>query len=312
YVEEGDPNGVPLVLLHGFPDMWYGWRYQIRALAKEGYRVIAMDNLGYGGSDQPKCPIDNPEPYTQKSHSEYMADLLDQLGIKKAVFIGHDWGALLVWRLGHFLPDRCLAVVGIGIPYHAPTDQPVDFAVISALFPHLKYIAVFQTEEPETWFGGDPHEQALAIINTAYATRPGTNVEETQYYIDQFSRTTFHGAYNYYRAMKLNSVSDLQFVGKPLTVPALHVIAEKDPIVPADYIAMISTDMIQDLKQAYIPEGNHNVHSENPEELNKILIEYLDDLVKKRANDIKDNRISNGHGVGTMKEKQDQVEGHAP
>ncbi|KAG0252193.1 hypothetical protein BG011_007138, partial [Mortierella polycephala] len=84
YVEEGDPNGETLVLIHGFPDLWYGWRYQIRHLAKQGYRVIAVDNLGYGETDCPKCVGHDVLPYSSKNLAKNMTELLDHLKVEKA------------------------------------------------------------------------------------------------------------------------------------------------------------------------------------------------------------------------------------
>ncbi|KAI1302698.1 Bifunctional epoxide hydrolase 2 [Mortierella claussenii] len=325
YVEEGDPNGVPLIFLHGFPDLWYGWRYQIRALAKEGYRVIALDALGSGDSDHPRCPVENVEPYHSKNIADNMIDLLDQLNIPKAVFIGHDWGGILIWQIGQFHPDRCLSIVryvdisagvhpysrtinsfsdqalncadnhdfscmprhesahSVGIPYSPPRTEKVDYEQLSKRFPQLQYFTVFQTEKPDHWFEGDPHKHALAIVNAVYAKKPGTNVEEAQYYIDQFTRTSYHGAFNYYRAIPANFKNNLPYVGKPFTVPALQVIVEQDVVVTAEYVAMCPIDQIQHLEQVRISEGGHNIHTENPEALNRVLIEHLNKTYKKNA-----------------------------
>ncbi|KAF9584000.1 hypothetical protein BGW38_007909 [Lunasporangiospora selenospora] len=79
YVEEGDPKGEPLLLVHGFPDIWYGWRYQIGYLAKLGYRVIAIDCLGYGQSDSPQ----DLQLYGMKSLCKQIVCILDELQIPK-------------------------------------------------------------------------------------------------------------------------------------------------------------------------------------------------------------------------------------
>ncbi|KAI1311916.1 Bifunctional epoxide hydrolase 2 [Mortierella claussenii] len=209
YVEEGDPNGIPLILLHGFPDLWYGWRNQIRHLEKQGgYHIFAFDLLGYGDSDQPRCTLDKLDPYHSKNLVANMIDFLDQSNIEKAVFIGHDW-------------------------------------------------------------------QALAYFNGSYALKPGTNVEEKEYYIKQFTRTSFHGGYNYYRAPAHNHAYDKQFIGKRYTVPSLLATIEKDPMITPSYVAVFPTDIFESLEVVNIPEGGHNVLTENPEAVNKILAEYL-------------------------------------
>ncbi|KAF9111891.1 Bifunctional epoxide hydrolase 2, partial [Mortierella sp. AM989] len=106
YVEEGNLDGTPIILIHGFPDMWYGWRYQIRHLAKQGYRVIAIDNLGTGETDHPRCENGDYSIYSAKNLAANIVGLMDELKIQKAVIVGHDWGALIAGKIGLDFPDR--------------------------------------------------------------------------------------------------------------------------------------------------------------------------------------------------------------
>ncbi|KAI1308016.1 hypothetical protein EDD11_004352 [Mortierella claussenii] len=280
YVEEGNPDGLPLVLVHGFPDLWYGWRYQIRHLAKEGYRVIAIDNLGTGETDQPQCDFtakyENLEPYTAKNITSNLIDLLDQLNIEKAVFIGHDWGGSIVWKVGLHFPERCHAIVSICIPFAQPSGRAVQMEEILPYFPHFKYYVAYKDGKQETeWFDGDAHTQAVAFFNTLYGTRPGTNVEEKQYYIDQFSRSTFHGSLNFYRVDFLNLKDELQYVGKTYKAPVLQLNVEGDTILVPQMMALYNNDWIEDFEKIHVYEGGHNVMTENPDGINKILSEFL-------------------------------------
>ena len=107
-------SGRPVVLLHGFPDSWRLWRYQIRVLAAAGYRVIAPDLRGFGRSSRPSDVAD----YRMNVLVGDITGLLDSTGVDRAAVVGHDWGAVLAWRLAGSLPQRVdrLVVVSVGHP----------------------------------------------------------------------------------------------------------------------------------------------------------------------------------------------------
>ncbi len=94
-VQAGPQSGVPVVLLHGFPEFWYGWRKQIPALVEAGCRVIVPDQRGYNLSDKPKG-VKNYDVFTLV---EDIIGLIDALGYEKVNLVGHDWGAVVAWTL---------------------------------------------------------------------------------------------------------------------------------------------------------------------------------------------------------------------
>ena len=106
-------SGPAVVLLHGFPGLAYTWRHQIPALAAAGYRIIAPDLRGYGRSDAPEAV----EAYDIASLTGDMVNLLDALGIEKAVFMGHDWGGLLAWQMALLHRVRVAGVIGVNTPF---------------------------------------------------------------------------------------------------------------------------------------------------------------------------------------------------
>ncbi|KAG0314082.1 Bifunctional epoxide hydrolase 2 [Dissophora globulifera] len=284
-VDEGDPNGEPLILIHGFPDLWYGFRYQIRHFAKQGFRVLAIDNLGAGESDHPWCNEDNYDIYRVKNTATNFIGILDQLNISKAVFIGHDWGASVAWKIGLYFPERCRAVVSIGTPPQEPQRLFPHPDIIAEKFPQLPFMAEFQTREPETWFDGNAKTVAVALHNIMYASSVGTSAEEKQYYIDQYSRTSLHGSLNHFRATYLNWEDELPYVGQPYLIPSLMIVLESDPILTPAFVASYSTDSIKNLEQVVIKTGGHNVHSDNPEDLNRVLDTYLAKVLGKKRNE---------------------------
>src|SRR5262249_5713413 len=106
-------QGRPVIMVHGFPGLWYSWRHQLPAVAAAGYHAIAVDQRGYGRSDRPTDPAVYDADYVLNA----MLGLLDALGEKKAVWAGHDFGAQLVWNLAVRAPDRVAGVIGMSCPY---------------------------------------------------------------------------------------------------------------------------------------------------------------------------------------------------
>ena len=113
-------KGPLIVLVHGWPESWYSWRHQIPPLAAAGYRVAAIDVRGYGGSDKPE-PI---EAYSIKEMCTDIVGLIDGLGEKEAILIGHDWGAPIVWNTSLFFPDKVRAVAGLSVPHTGRGPAP--------------------------------------------------------------------------------------------------------------------------------------------------------------------------------------------
>jgi pimeloyl-ACP methyl ester carboxylesterase len=106
-------TGPLVVMVHGFPGIWYAWRHQLKALAEAGWHAVAVDQRGYGRTDRPT----DPKVYDADYVANDMLGLLDALGEKKAIFIGHDFGAQLVFNLAVRHPDRLHAVIGMACPY---------------------------------------------------------------------------------------------------------------------------------------------------------------------------------------------------
>ncbi|KAK0206880.1 Alpha/Beta hydrolase protein [Desarmillaria ectypa] len=96
-----------LLCIHGFPDLWYGWRYQVKPWVQIGFRVVVPTMLGYGDTDKPADPAE----YTTKKLCADLIALLDVLGIERAVVIGHDWGSYVASRMALWHPSRLLALV---------------------------------------------------------------------------------------------------------------------------------------------------------------------------------------------------------
>ena len=106
--EAGDPGARTIVLCHGFPELAHSWRHQIPALAEAGYHVLAPNQRGYGHSSAPA----KIEEYGIRHLTNDLVALLDVYAKDDAVFVGHDWGSMIVWEMARLHPDRVGAVVG--------------------------------------------------------------------------------------------------------------------------------------------------------------------------------------------------------
>ena len=111
-IEAGERGAPVVVLAHGFPELAYSWRHQIPVLAEAGYHVLAPDQRGYGGSSRPEAV----EDYDIHALTGDLVGLLDDVGAQQAVFIGHDWGAMVVWHTALLHPGRVRAAAGLSVP----------------------------------------------------------------------------------------------------------------------------------------------------------------------------------------------------
>ncbi|GJJ70152.1 soluble epoxide hydrolase / lipid-phosphate phosphatase [Entomortierella parvispora] len=279
YVDEGNPKHETLVLVHGFPDTWFGWRKQIPFLVQKGYRVIVVDCLGYGETVQPRCIGNDVHPYRAKRIASDFIALLDHLHVPKAVFIGHDWGAALVWTTGHWFPERCNSVISIGNPYMFPEKVFLSTESLMAINPNMFYVALFESAAPEYWFEGNTRTLAEVTYESMFPdANHGTSDAEREYYITSFAQTSFHGGYNYYRSRLLNHEDELSLVGQKYTVPSMLLMIKDDPVLTLSWCEAFNDkdkDMFVDLEIQYIETGGHRSLTENAKEVNEHLAAYL-------------------------------------
>src|SRR5215467_12985979 len=109
--EEG--RGPLVLLLHGWPESWYSWRHQLPALAAAGYHAVAPDMRGFGGSDKPAAVAE----YDIQHVTADVVGIIDALGEKTAVVVGHDWGAIVAWQCLLLHPSRFSGLVAMSVPY---------------------------------------------------------------------------------------------------------------------------------------------------------------------------------------------------
>ena len=115
WIEAGPADGPLMVFIHGWPELGLVWRAQIEHFAAEGWRCVAPDMRGYGGSSVP----DSISAYAVRDLAADMAELHDALGASSAIWVGHDWGSAVAWSMASHHAERCRGVVNLCIPYLA-------------------------------------------------------------------------------------------------------------------------------------------------------------------------------------------------
>ncbi|ORY06580.1 alpha/beta-hydrolase [Basidiobolus meristosporus CBS 931.73] len=300
YVDEGPKDGPVVVLLHGFPDLWYGWRHQIKFLADRGYRVICPDLRGYGETDSPHCPPNDIRMYTTKNVSNDIVEILDKNSIDKVVVIGHDWGGHLAWRVALHHPERLLGVGSLCTPYVVPTGQAKSLEEVAKGNSRFAYQLEFIKPETEKYFDENAE---LVLRSFFYRNRPEDDVigflqlvnlipkflplpqpkpanfvsePEIRYYIDQYNKRGFHGALNWYRNIRANWENEVS-LPKNITIPSLMVTVGHDPVLhPSAADGM--EEYISNLTRRHIEDSAHWVLVEQPHLSNKHISEFLESL----------------------------------
>jgi pimeloyl-ACP methyl ester carboxylesterase len=273
-------DGPVVVLCHGFPELGYSWRHQLPALAEAGYRAVAPDMRGYGQSSIPA----DVEAYDIPTVCGDMLGLLDALGEQRAVFVGHDWGAVVVWQLALAHPERVAAVVGMSVPFIPRSQVPPVGQLRKALGEDF-YIVWFQ--QPGV---ADPalSRDVRRTLTTRKVWTPQWSQEDEQpalppwlteedlrIYVDAFERTGFTGGLNYYRNLDRTWQLTADLAGRRVEPPALFLTGSRDPVgrfMPAE----LMDGWVTDLREKIVIEGaGHWVQQERPGEVNTALLSFL-------------------------------------
>ncbi|TVU22433.1 hypothetical protein EJB05_32127 [Eragrostis curvula] len=222
HVAEAGPEGGAVVLLvHGFPDLWYGWRHQMAALAARGYRAVAPDLRGYGDSAAPP----DASSYTTFHVVGDLVALIADLGQPQVFVVGHDWGAMVAWQLCLLRPDLVRALVNLSVAYHPRRPEGSPLQAIKAACGEDHYMCFFQKPGvAEAVFAKTDLKYVFKKIFGMRKPAPliiakdksffdsidsdGTcpawlSEEDVSYYSDKFAKTGFTGGLNYYRCMNL-------------------------------------------------------------------------------------------------------------
>jgi len=289
-------DGPPVILLHGFPELAFSWRHQLSALANSGYRAIAPDQRGYGLTDAPP----NVEDY---SADELIADvlgLLDALELKSATFVGHDWGALILWYMAMLAPERIERLIILNIPHSPrPPIDPIeifrqrlgdDFYIVNfqesgeadrtfAANPaHLFDMMMRRNQITRSQFDQLPPEmKSLSLLRLMEREEPSGDPlltdEERDYFANAFAKSGFTGPINWYRNWTRNW-ERLEGVDQTINIPTLFIGAVDDVIIPLEAIENMKS-LVTNLEIHMLEPCGHWSQQEHPEQVNAIILDWL-------------------------------------
>ncbi|OGN43097.1 MAG: alpha/beta hydrolase [Caulobacterales bacterium RIFCSPHIGHO2_01_FULL_70_19] len=298
----------PLVLLvHGFPELSISWRAQVDALAVAGFRAVAPDMRGYGGTDKPA----DRDSYSILHLVGDMVDLARALGEERCVVVGHDWGAAVAWHCALTRPDLFTAVAGLSVPFQPRRPKGPPTAAMAAVSKRAGlgdlYISRFQADDAHAAFDADP-ATALRKMFHAYdgatpvgrqstgflpegvgltesiaddaALPPWMSEPHFDEYVAAFSAGGFRAPLDWYRCLDLNWAQTAFLQDARIRVPAAFMVGERDPVrYYAGPHEAAMRDWIPDLRvQRVLPGAGHWIQQERPDEVNRTLLEFLGGL----------------------------------
>jgi len=286
--EAGQKNkGNPIVLCHGWPEHAFAWRHQVPALVEAGYHVIVPNQRGYGNSSRPSEVTD----YDIEHLSGDLIALLDRYGYEKATFVGHDWGAAVVWGLTLLHPGRVDKVINLALPYQERGEIPW-IERMEAIFGGDFYFVHFNRqpgvadtvlEENTSQFLRNmfrknvpptPPQPGMMMINLASEETPlGEPImsdSELAVFVSAFESTGFTGSINWYRNLDRN----------------WHLLADVDPIIQQPTLMIHGNqDLIPKFEELtkFVPNAEvvtldcgHWIQQEKPEETNRVILKWLE------------------------------------
>jgi soluble epoxide hydrolase / lipid-phosphate phosphatase len=299
-------EGYPVVMCHGFPELWYSWRHQMRALAARGLRAIAPDQRGYGETDSP-API---EAYTQREIVADIVGMLDAMEIEKCVIVGHDWGGFVAWNAALMAPGRIERVIALNTPFFPrPPIKPMDL-IRAMAGGNFHYIVYFQ--EPgvaEAELERDARRSLGSLYQGAELVK-GIGLEELrkipsgvlgpaggglldhlpdrphgdflteadfEVFVRAFEKSGFRGPLNWYRNID-SSWEESADLPRQVSQPALMITAELDIVLRPEMAAGMEA-LVPNLRKTVLIKGSgHWTQQEKPEEVNAAMLEFLADL----------------------------------
>jgi len=287
YFEQG--AGPAVLLLHGFPEHPFSWRKQVDPLVRAGFRVIVPSQRGYAGTDAPA----DVASYSTRNQVADLSGLLDALGIDRAAWFGHDWGSVPAWYAGVYEPARVAALGSLCTPY-VPWLAPLGAAP--------QYVRTIQAPGvAEEILGRDVERTFRALLRARGYTMdefeaapsavrelpigvlvgepqllgaPIVSEDELRFYVDVYERSGFTGGLNWYRAYKAN-VEEARGVDHTIHKPALMITGADDWFWPRDCASGMA-ELLPALEAYIVPAAAHWLHQEKPDEVNAILVPWLE------------------------------------
>jgi len=266
HVAFGGKKGAPLVvLLHGFPEFWWSWRHQIRALEEAGFYVVAPDMRGYDRSEVPE----GVDAYRVPELTADVAALIAHLGYEKAIVVGHDWGAVVAWEFAMAYPEKVERLAILNVPH------PIAMAKGLRTLKQLRkswYVFAFQLPFgiPEAQIA----KKDYAVLRWMFQAFPKEDVE---LYVEAMKRGGATAALNYYRA----AARDTLFGRTPKRSVIEHqvlVIWGENDIALGKELATPSPKWVPNARVKFLPNATHWVQNDEPAHVSELLVSFCREL----------------------------------
>lgn len=265
--QAGPIDGPPVILLHGFPEYWGGWRHQIPALTEAGYRVWAPDQRGYNLSDKPK----GIDAYTLDILAADVLGLIDAGGYDMVRLIAHDWGAAVAWWVALNYPQRIEKLAILNVPHPVVMRK-----TLSSSFQQLRkswYIFFFQLPWlPEALLGMNNAEGAVRALRGSGTPTTFSEADFADYRQAWQQPGALTGMINWYRALVRRPPR--RAVHLRVTMPTLMIWGVNDVALTPE-MAQKSIDYCDHGRLVYLEKATHWVQHDEPAEVNRLLVEFL-------------------------------------
>ncbi|QJW88774.1 alpha/beta hydrolase [Spirosoma taeanense] len=266
-VQAGPVDGPLLILLHGFPEFWYGWKRQIEPLAAAGYQVWVPDQRGYNLSDKPA----GIEAYTIDTLAADVVGLIERAGQQKAVLVGHDWGAAVAWWTAATYPDRVERLVVMNVPHPAVMKRFVsrDLGQMRRSW----YIGFFQLPKLPEWLSSLGDWSMLARTLRKSSRRGTFSEADLQQYKTAWGQPgALRAMINWYRATLQKPPKRSPRIR--IIVPTLLIWGAQDQFLKRD-MAQPSIDLCDNGRLVFLEQATHWVQHEEADRVNTLLLEFL-------------------------------------
>lgn len=311
YVEQG--QGPLVVFCHGFPESWYSWRHQLPALASAGFRAVALDMRGYGGTSK-------PEPISAYTISHMIGDVVgtvQALGEKQATIVGHDWGAPVAWYAALMRPDMFRAAAVLSVPFTPPLALPPELKLTELMRqnagPDREYYRVY-FQEPgvaEAELEADVRRTMLSMLygvsgdyvkdgnaksltdghfprgkgflDTVSVPRklPAWLTEaDVEFFVKELTASGFRGGLNWYRNIDALPGILSPYFGRTIQQPTMYLYGDLDLIAgnTPESLAGLKASLPNLKKVVKLEGAGHWLQQERPEEVNRELVSFLKSL----------------------------------
>ena len=269
YVELGE--GPLVVLLHGFPDFWFSWRFQIPALAEAGFRVVAPDMRGYNLSSKPRGVA---EYHTDRLAGD-VRDLIAERGARSAFLAGHDWGAAVAWVTAIKHPEVVERLAILNVPHprtmlgglRRPRQLVKSWYMFFFQLPWL----------PERIMRADRWRAFRRAFE--HDARPGAfTAEDIDRYVEAWSQPGAATAMvNYYRAVFRTAPKRVEMRLRPVAAPTRVIWGERDRYLGAELAEPDRADVPNLERVIRLPHASHWVQHDDPERVTELLVEFFAD-----------------------------------